>query len=235
MTLLEATEITAGYGMRAVLHDVTLQLERGERLLLIGPNGSGKSTLLKTLAGVLHVETGNVFFRGEAINRQPTDQRMRMGMGYLRQTCNIFPSLNVEENLDISGNDHPCKTGNRLKRILRVFPDLTKKLKDRAGTLSGGQRQTLAIAMVLMRPVDLLLIDEPTAGLSPKAAAALLESIHSACEMDGFSYIMVEHNLTAIQPWISRVAAMKQGRITADVQDTSVLLDHEWLAGHYFQ
>ena len=234
MTLLKASGITAGYGKRMVLQDVTLQLERGERLLLIGPNGSGKSTLLKTLVGLLHPEAGEVFFGGDSIIHQPTDSRMRRGMGYLRQTRNIFPGLSIKENLDISGEGSPSKVNDRLRQVLRAFPDLTEMLSESAGILSGGQRQALAIAMVLMRPVDLLLIDEPTAGLSPKAASAILDSIHSACDMNGVSYIMVEHNLKVVQPWISRVIAMKQGRIVANEHNTSVLLDHDWLAGHYF-
>ena len=234
MKLLETTQITAGYGKRIVLQDVTLQLERGERLLLIGPNGSGKSTLLKTLSGVIHPVSGAISFAERPLSHQSTDKRMQMGMGYLRQSRNIFPSLSVAENLDIADYHSSGRNNDRRERVLGIFPDLKKKLYDRAGTLSGGQRQSLAIAMVMMRPVDLMLFDEPTAGLSPKAASELLEAIHIACDAEKVSYIMVEHNLKTVQPWITRVVAMRQGRIVADEKDTKVLLNHNWLAGHYF-
>jgi branched-chain amino acid transport system ATP-binding protein len=232
--MLEARNITAGYGNRRVLHDVSLSAEDGERLLLIGPNGSGKSTLLKTLAGILHPEIGMVTLKGKDITKYPTDARIRMGMGYLKQTRNIFPSLSVEENLNLS-NYRQCDDVNvRMDWVLEIFPFLKDKLGRRAGLLSGGERQALAIGMILMRKSDILLIDEPTAGLAPKAAGMILEAIHRARESEGFSYIIVEHNLKAVCQWVSRVLILNEGRVTGEEKEVSRLLDRGTLEKYYF-
>ena len=232
--ILSAQNISAGYNGRQVLHQVSLYAVTGEKILLIGPNGSGKTTLLKVFSGVLLPRTGRVIFREKDISRIPVHRRISKGLGYLMQTRNIFPSLTVEENL------HLCfwrQTGNYAERrewILEVFPMLKDKLQRRAGLLSGGERQALAISMVLMRPVDLLLLDEPTAGLSPKAADTILQAVHKAQKTIGFTSIMVEHNLRLVHQWISRVLVMNQGRIIAEEKDSSVLMNQEVLQRYYF-
>ena len=232
--MLKAKNVTAGYGNRQVLYDVSLHVEKNERLLLIGPNGSGKSTLLKALAGELYPETGTVTLKGKDITRCPTDVRIRMGMGYLKQTRNTFSGLSVEENLNLSSYRRGHGVSARLDWILEIFPFLRDKLDRRAGLLSGGERQALAIGMVLMRESDILLIDEPTAGLAPKAARMILEAIHRARESEKFSYIIVEHNLKIIQPWVSRALILNQGRITGEEKEVSHLLDRATLEKHYF-
>lgn len=232
--MLEAKNVTAGYSNRQVLYDVSLHVEKRERLLLIGPNGSGKSTLLKVLAGVLYPETGTVALKGKDVTKCPTDTRIRMGMGYLKQTRNTFSGLSVEENLNLSSHKQSHGVSARLNWILEIFPFLKDKLDRRAGLLSGGERQALAIGMVLMRKSDILLIDEPTAGLAPKAARMILEAIHRARESEKFSYIIVEHNLKIIQPWVSRALILNQGRIIGEEKEVSHLLDRETLEKYYF-
>jgi len=155
-------------------------------------------------------------------------------MGYLMQTRNIFPSLSVEENLHLSFWHGDGAFAARRDWVLNVFPMLRDRLKRRAGLLSGGERQALAIGMVLIRPVELLLLDEPTAGLSPKAAIEILEALHSAQVEARFSCVMVEHNLRLIHPWITRVLVMQQGRVVADHEDPSILLNQEQMQRYYF-
>jgi branched-chain amino acid transport system ATP-binding protein len=157
-----------------------------------------------------------------------------MGMGYLKQTRNTFSGLSVEENLNLSSYRRGHGVSTRLDWILEIFPFLRDKLDRRAGLLSGGERQALAIGMVLMRKSDILLIDEPTAGLAPKAARMILEAIHRARESEKFSYIIVEHNLKIVQPWVSRALILNQGRIIGEEKEVLHLLNRETLEKYYF-
>lgn len=203
-------------------------------MALIGPNGCGKTTLLKVIAGALRPSSGRIILKGDDVSRIAGHERIRKGMGYQMQTRNTFASLTVEENLHLSYWHGNGEFAARRDWLLTIFPLLRERLSRRAGLLSGGERQALAIGMVLMRPVDLLLLDEPTAGLAPKAAAMILEALHRAQAETQFTSIMVEHNLRLIQPWVSRILVMKQGIVVADRDDPMVLLDPEQLQRFYF-
>lgn len=220
--------------MARLLHDVTFHINEAERLLLIGPNGCGKTTLLKILVGVLKSDFGRVLFRGQDVSSVPTHKRMQRGMGYLMQTRNVFPSLTVDENLHLSYWHEDGNFRARRDRLIAIFPMLKDRLARRAGLLSGGERQALAVCMAMMRPVDLLLVDEPTAGLSPKAAEDILRAIHEAQGAFGVASVIVEHNLRLVHHWASRVIIMKQGRIAGEEADPSALLDHDRLQKYYF-
>ncbi len=232
--LLSVEGVSAGYRDRPVLHEVGFSVSGGERVVLIGPNGCGKTTLLKVIAGALRPEAGSVALRGTDLAHTATHLRIQRGIGYLMQSNNIFPSLSADENLHLSFWHGNGEYAARRDWVVNVFPMLKERLKSRAGLLSGGERQALAIGMVLMRSVDLLLLDEPTAGLSPKAASDILEALHRAQQEAAFTSIMVEHNLRLVQPWISRVLVMNQGRIVADRDDPASLLDAEQLQRYYF-
>lgn len=232
--VLAAVTVSAGYRDRPVLHNVSFHVLPGERVVMIGPNGCGKTTLLRAIAGTLQPTRGRVLYCGKDMSHVATHRRIEMGMGYLMQMNNIFPSLSVDENLHLSFWHSDGKYAIRREWVMSVFPMLEDRLNRRAGLLSGGERQALAIGMVLMRPVKLLLLDEPTAGLSPKAAANILEALHKAQQEAGFTSVMVEHNLRLVQPWITRVLVMNQGRIVADRNDPASLLDAEQLQRFYF-
>jgi len=234
VSLFSVDSVSAGYRDRPVLHEIGFSVSAGERVVLIGPNGCGKTTLLKVIAGALRPETGRVEFRGTDFTHTATHVRIQRGIGYLMQSNNIFPSLSVDENLHLSFWHGNGEYAARRDWVVHVFPMLKERLKGRAGLLSGGERQALAIGMVLMRPVDLLLLDEPTAGLSPKAASDILEALHRAQREVSFTSIMVEHNLRLVQPWITRVLVMNQGRVVADRDDPASLLDAEQLQRYYF-
>ncbi len=233
--ILKAININAGYGTRQVLWNVNLSVKKGEKILLIGPNGSGKSTLLKVITGIVKPYSGQVIFKGEDITHLPTSLRISRGISYLPQTRNIFPSLTVNENFHIAC--YYCENGYFLKRrdwVLDIFPFLKERLNMRAGLLSGGQRQALAVGMALMREAELLIIDEPTAGLSPKAAREILRGIDRAQFELKFTIIMVEHNLKLLPKWFTRSIIMREGRIYSEETDITKLLDSKILDKVYF-
>lgn len=164
-----------------------------------------------------------------------TERRINAGIGYLRQNENIFPGLTVRENLELSG--WTLVTTERIvaqERILVLFEFLKDRLNDRAGLLSGGQRQALAIAMVLMHRRKLYLLDEPTAGLSPKAAGDIVERIRRFAEsMPDSAVLMVEHRLELLA-WVDFAVVLNQGQVVVNTQQSGGFIDSEWLSSHYF-
>lgn len=232
---LEVEDIHAGYNGREVLGGVSVSIPAGQCAALIGPNGCGKSTLFRVVAGRLRPTKGRVNLDGKPLERISTDARIRMGLGYLKQTKNLFAGLTVEENLHLAVEsvEGGIDATKRAVKLLGYFPALAGCDDRRAGLLSGGQRQALAVAMVLMRTPKVLLLDEPVAGLSPTAGEELLKALRELREEEGFSTIIVEHRLRQVQPHVDRVLVMREGRIVGDTTDTSLMLDADWLAGHY--
>ena len=169
------------------------------------------------------------------MDRMPPEGRSNAGIGYLRQTGNIFPSLTVRENLETAGLALPGhEYEESLANVLEAFDLLRPQMDKRSGVLSGGQRQALAIAMVLLSKKALYLLDEPTAGLSPKAAVDIMERVHAFLrDNPDRSVLMVEHRLELLQ-WIDRAAILIRGEIRAQTSDMQQLLDPNWLEKHYF-
>ena len=199
--LLSIDHLSCGYGDRPVLNDVNFTVKEGETVLIAGPNGCGKSTLLKAIIGMLPLTGGDIRFQGRSITSLSTEQRVLSGIGYLRQTDNIFPSQTVDENLALAGLTLPRATYAASRaEMLDLFDFLKPKLNVRAGSLSGGQRQALALAMVFLRPQKLYLLDEPTAGLSPKAAEMILGMIRDFGVLDNArAIVVVEHRLALLR------------------------------------
>ncbi len=233
--VLEVADLSAAYDGRRVLNNVSVKISEGESMALIGPNGCGKSTFLRTVAGLLAAQSGNVRLNGVLIGQQSVSQRINHGLGYLKQSRNVFEGLTVVDNLVLAARatDKKPAAEKRRQEILEIFPMLSHKLNTRAGLLSGGQKQSLAVAMVLMRPARVLLLDEPVAGLSSAVGNELLLALRRIQEAMGFAVIIVEHRLALIQPHISRVLVMREGNFVDDTRETHRMLDAAWVSAHY--
>ncbi len=214
--LLTVKDICASYYKKEVLHSVNISIKKGEKVLLIGPNGAGKSTLLKVIIGILHQKKGSVSFNKTSIDKISVDKRVKMGIIYLRQDRDIFPSLSVKENLEMGGfNLKKTKFDKKLEEVIEFFPIIKEKLNIRAGLLSGGERKALAIGMVLMKNPELLLLDEPTAGLAPETAREILKTLREISQKKTMTILLVEHNLSMVQGLVDRIMVMNQGKIVA--------------------
>ena len=193
MSLLEVSDVVAGYGETEILHGVSIVIEKGQIVTIIGPNGSGKSTLLKTIFGLLQPRKGRVRFRKEDITGIAPEVVVRKGLSYVPQSSNVFPSLSINENLEMGAFVRTDDFRQRLEEVYDLFPDLAERRKDRAGTLSGGQRQMLALARALMLDPVLLLLDEPSAGLAPNLVNSVFEKI-LGINSAGVAILLVEQN-----------------------------------------
>ena len=194
MSLLVATGVVAGYGAQdEILKGVDLVVDKDEVVCVIGPNGAGKSTLLKAIAGLLRPKSGSVTLNGRDIAGLPAREISRLGLAYVPQEFNVFPTLSVRENLEIGGYIDGKAAMPRIEGVLARFPPLIGKQRHAARTLSGGERQMLAMAMALMVEPAVLLLDEPSAGLSPVAAERLFDAI-VAIHKAGVAVAIVEQN-----------------------------------------
>ena len=191
--MLEATDIVAGYGETEILHGVSVSVGEGEIVTIIGPNGCGKSTLMKAIVGLVSVRSGRVAFKGDDISDLPPQRIVRAGLCYVPQTDNVFPSLTIRENLEMGAFVRKDDYSGRIDEMFDLFPDLAARPSARAGSLSGGQRQMLAIARALMLDPALLLLDEPSAGLSPAMVGLVFERIQGI-NRAGVSLLLVEQN-----------------------------------------
>ena len=211
--LLEVKDLTGGYGRIPVVFDVNLEVKRGGLLAIVGPNGSGKSTLVKLVVGLAMIHKGEVRFRGEDITRVPTHKRVSLGIGYVPQTRNIFPGLTVEENLEVGAYTvRGREFEERAEKVYDLFPVLEERRRQKAETLSGGERRMLAIARVLIADPDLIILDEPSAGLAPKVASEIFRNIKSINEM-GKTIILVEQHARKALSICDDAIVMVSGRI----------------------
>ncbi len=191
--MLIAEKLVGGYGGVDILNGVSLTVDEGEIAVIVGPNGAGKSTAMKAVFGLILPRSGRVAFKGEDITQLLPDARVRRGMAYVPQERNVFPSLSVHENLEMGAYVRPKTPRAAFDRIYGLFPPLAEKRRQAAGELSGGQRQMLAVGRALMLEPALLLLDEPTAGLAPRAVEeifACIKSVNGA----GVGILMVEQN-----------------------------------------
>ena len=193
MPLLEACGVVAGYGETEILHGVSITVDEGEVVTIIGPNGCGKSTLMKAIVGLVRVRNGSVAFQGQEISSSPPETIVRTGLCYVPQTNNVFPSLSIRENLEMGAFVRRDEFRGRIDEMFEVFPDLAVQPGRKAGSLSGGQRQMLAIARALMLDPALLMLDEPSAGLSPAMMNTVFERVREI-NQTGVALLMVEQN-----------------------------------------
>lgn len=194
MALLDVANVTAGYGDTEILRDVSIEVRAGEIVSIIGPNGAGKSTLMKTIFGLLHPRQGSVTFEGSDISQLHPYEIVGRGMCYVPQVANVFTELSVSENLEMGGFLADKKViASRKERIYEYFPRLKERRNQRAGKMSGGERQMVAMGSALMLEPRLVLMDEPSAGLSPKMVGVIFDQIKKINET-GPAILIVEQN-----------------------------------------
>lgn len=212
--MLEIKELVSGYGKMEVLHDINVTIRKGEIVAVLGPNGAGKTTLLNSIFGIATVHKGNVIFEGREITKLKPYAIVRLGIGYAPQLDNVFPTLTVEDNLIMGaymrGRDPGI--GKDIEEIYELFPEIARRRTQKAKTLSGGERQMLAVARALMSRPKLLLLDEPTSGLAPKAASLLLKKILEIREK-GVTILLVEQNVRKALDIADRGYVLVSGRI----------------------
>jgi branched-chain amino acid transport system ATP-binding protein/neutral amino acid transport system ATP-binding protein len=212
MGFLNVSGIVAGYtATDEILKGLDFALAAGEIVCVIGPNGAGKSTLLKAIAGLLAPSRGAITFKERSLVGLMPRDITRLGVAYVPQEQNIFPSMSVIENLEIGGYVEPARTAGRMDRVLARFPVLARKRRHAARALSGGERQILAMAMALMVEPELLLLDEPSAGLAPAAAERLFEEIR-AINRDKVAIVLVEQNASEALAISERAYILVDGR-----------------------
>jgi branched-chain amino acid transport system ATP-binding protein len=193
MTYLSGENLVVGYGGADILHGCSIDVSEGEIAVIVGPNGSGKSTAMKAIFGMLKLKSGNVKIKGEDITSLSVFERVKKGMAFVPQTNNVFTSLTVEENLEMGAFLQQDDFSSTMEDVYALFPVLKDKRKQEAGELSGGQRQQVAVGRALMTKPKVLILDEPTAGVSPIIMDELFDRIIEVSKT-GISILMVEQN-----------------------------------------
>jgi len=193
MSYLIGESMTGGYGGADILHDCTIAAEQGEIAVIVGPNGAGKSTAMKAVFGMLNLNKGRVVLDGEDITSLSPQDRVARGMAFVPQNNNVFPSMSVEENLEMGAFLRRDDISTTMEQVFDLFPILKEKRRQNAGELSGGQRQQVAVGRSLMTQPKLLMLDEPTAGVSPIVMDELFDRIIEVART-GISILMVEQN-----------------------------------------
>ena len=210
--VIECNGIAAGYvkGLN-ILQGVDLIVNENEIVSIIGPNGAGKSTLLKAIMGIINISGGRFYINGTEKTNTPTHEIVREGVGYVPQVENVFPSLTIEENLEIGSWTLNSNIRESISKIFKDFPMLEERRRDKAGNLSGGQRQILALARALTTSPEILLLDEPSAGLSPVAIKEVFEIIKNI-NSNGVAILLVEQNAKRALNFSDRGYVLDQGR-----------------------
>lgn len=193
MTYLTADNMTGGYGSADILHDCTIEVEQGEIAVIVGPNGAGKSTAMKAIFGMLNLRQGQVLLDGTDITQLSPQERVYAGMGFVPQVNNVFPTMTVQENLEMGAFIRKDDFTTTMEQVFELFTILKEKRKQPAGELSGGQRQQVAVGRALMTQPKLLMLDEPTAGVSPIVMDELFDRILEVART-GIAILMVEQN-----------------------------------------
>tara|TARA_B100000989_G_scaffold247568_1_gene194915 strand:+ start:127 stop:831 length:705 start_codon:yes stop_codon:yes gene_type:complete len=193
MTFFEGIGMHAGYGASMILNGCTISVDKGQIAVIVGPNGAGKSTAMKALFGMLPLREGSVYIDSKDITELRPEQRVLLGMGYVPQTNNVFPSMTVLENLEMGGFVRRDSLSHTISEVFDLFPILKMKQEQAAGELSGGQRQQVAVARAMMTKPNILMLDEPTAGVSPIVMDELFNRIIDIANT-GVAIVMVEQN-----------------------------------------
>jgi urea ABC transporter ATP-binding protein UrtE len=214
---LETSNLRSGYGGKPVLQGVNFKLNKSEVIAVIGRNGAGKSTLMKTLIGLLPTQQGEMLFCGKKIQNLACHHRARLGLGYVPQGRDVFPRMTVAENLAVSRIVCSQSSPQSLTEIFNLFPVLKERQKQKAGTMSGGQQQQLAIARALLTNPSLLLLDEPSEGIQPSVVQEIGRAILHLNRASGLTVMLVEQNMSMITAVAQRGYVMDKGRVITEL------------------
>lgn len=232
---LRVTDVRGGYGGLDILQGVSISARPGEIVCIVGPNGSGKSTLFKAIYGLARVTGGQVSFQGRDITGLPPEEVLRARIGIVPQMATVFPSMTVQENLELGMYTvrDKARIRRRIDEVLELFPHLRELRTRRAGVLSGGERRALEIIRALMLEPDLVLMDEPSAGLSPALTTGVFERIRELNERTGLAFVLIEQNARQGLEVSHRAYVMEMGRVRHTGQ-SSELLHNETVRRAFF-
>ena len=226
MSFLIGENMTCGYGGADILHSCTVGVEQGEIAVVVGPNGAGKSTAMKAMFGMLHLGEGRVMLDGTDIGRLKPQERVLQGMGFVPQNNNVFTSMTVEENLEMGAFIRRDDISETMAQVFDLFPVLKDKRRQPAGELSGGQRQQVAVGRALMTQPRILMLDEPTAGVSPIVMDELFDRIIQVAQT-GIAILMVEQNAKQALNIADKGFVLVQGRNAYTDTGAALLADPE--------
>lgn len=225
MTFLQVKGLHTGYGQNEIIHGIDFQVARGETVAILGPNGCGKSTFIKAVLGYLRITQGHVSFDDKEIEDHSPTQRILLGMGYIPQLLNTFTPLTVRENLEMGGYGlSKQELTPSMERVFALFPNLNERRSQRAGSLSGGERQLLAMGRAMMPSPKLLFMDEPSAGLSPKMADEVVDHIQ-AIARTGTSIVIAEQDVHRSLSIADRGYVFVTGKVDFEGSSDSILKD----------
>ncbi|MCB9161602.1 MAG: ABC transporter ATP-binding protein [Caldilineaceae bacterium] len=231
--VLAVRDLEAGYGKLTILHHVTLTVPPQQFTAILGPNGSGKSTLLKTIYGFTTVTGGAIELLGESLLGVPSDQVGAHGLAYVPQRDNVFTSMTVRDNLRLAVRRLPKADAARmLDEAYRLFPILAQRGDQRAGKLSGGERQMLAIALGWLARPRIMLLDEPSAGLSPLFVTEVFRTLRQLCDESGITMVVVEQNARSILRWCDYAYVLREGQVAFQGSADDILNDEETVKGY---
>jgi branched-chain amino acid transport system ATP-binding protein len=221
--MLDVTNVVAGYGRGVVLHDLSMSVEEGEILGILGRNGMGKSTLIRVLAGLLGIRSGRLEVNGADLTRAPAHARARHGIAVVPQGRGVFAELTVDENLRLGrlAAGERVREG-RLKEVLGYFPRLAERPSQKAGTMSGGEQQMLAIARAMMAEPRILLLDEPSDGIMPVLVQQIADNVREINQREGLTTVVVEQNVPMVSRMASRCLILESGTIVAGGSPTEL-------------
>ena len=216
--ILSAKEITINYGKVAAVRNISFDIEEGTIVTLIGANGAGKSTILKTISGLKHPSSGEIFFEGVKIDRLPPDNIVKAGVSHVPEGRRLFPAMSVKENLLMGAylRKEKKEIENGFEKVFYYFPKLKERQKQRAGSLSGGEQQMLAMGRALMSRPKLLLLDEPSIGLSPLMSQMIGKIVHTINQEEGVSILLVEQNAKLALSLANKGYVLETGTIVLD-------------------
>lgn len=234
-SLLEVSDLSAGYGHIAALKPLTLRVEEGEFVTVLGPNGAGKTTLLRAITGLI-ASRGRIYFKGDDITSWRTNKIARLGIIMVQEGRGLFPDMTVRENLILGAycaDGGTEKVESKLGKIFDLFPRLRERLDQVASSMSGGEQQMLAVGRALMANPKLLILDEPSLGLAPRVAAEILETL-GKLNREGLGILLVEQKAPLALKLATRVYILSSGYVRAELQADQIKSHHD-LASYYFQ